>query len=68
MYARAVARRFHHRRTFRLGQNNPDLRPVERLGITVISSDVVRKQLAKVPLTEKHHDEVNSAYTHRILQ
>jgi len=32
----------------------------KRLGITVISSDVIRKQMANIPLTEKHHDEMNT--------
>jgi aminoglycoside phosphotransferase family enzyme/predicted kinase len=31
-----------------------------RLGLTVLSSDVIRKQLAGVPLTEHHFDEMES--------
>jgi len=32
----------------------------KRLGLTVISSDAVRKQLANIPLTERHFNEIDS--------
>jgi aminoglycoside phosphotransferase family enzyme/predicted kinase len=32
----------------------------KRLGMTVLSSDVIRKKLANIPLTEHRYDEVNS--------
>ena len=32
----------------------------KRLGMTVLSSDVIRKRLANIPLTEHHYDEVDS--------
>jgi aminoglycoside phosphotransferase family enzyme/predicted kinase len=32
----------------------------KRLGMTILSSDVIRKRLANIPLTEHHYDEVDS--------
>jgi uncharacterized protein len=40
-----------------------------RLGLTVLSSDIIRKQLAGVPLTERHHSEPDTGlYTAEMSQ